>query len=542
MKSDLTFTLQLIIAAFPDVSQVALGGQRVSLEDLLALAQPSPSDTHRGIYGCFFSLPVLAAYIGMAISLLGVWGRIASGHYPNSSRKKVKNALYRQMRAPGAKFVFRCLAEFSPGSSDFYVLLTEAATIILLSTFDLSMAPHPWNPSATTELVRRFQTCLTDPTHFTSKALNRAFPLRQSYHECSIRTCSNCGRIRKRIKDGTTFERGWAWKVRGQFVHPICYNCHRYRKAEGKDRTADHERHLEAVRAAPPKAIEKCCYCGVTTVIGSRVFSELMNGWCCQHCRFKEREGIIRTKEDQDKAEIRNTTRPSDYPNCWNCGIDIGPKVAGAVVLYENHTRLCQTCSRWFKIHDRLPYTSQDWGNHEFRCEVKICQRLESAEFGYVDQDGIMMILACYECRSYLEEEQRLPDEKLEEYRPKNRAGPRRYETTHNFQNKHRTLGKEFHQYMIRHGMGKAKTRKEIREAYLETIGIKEPAARIENPTAGIENPTAGIENSAAGIDGIEKPTTQKSTHKKRKVFETIEANVMDEGRPKRSVKRPVSY
>lgn len=30
-------------------------------------------------------------------------------------------------------------------------------------------------------------------------------------------------------------------------------------------------------------------------------------------------------------------------------------------------------------------------GDHEFRCEVKICERLEFADFGYVDQGGTII-------------------------------------------------------------------------------------------------------------------------------------------------------
>jgi archaellum component FlaC len=88
---------------------------------------------------------------------------------------------------------------------------------------------------------------------------------------------------------------------------------------------------------------------------------------------------------------------------------------------------------------------------------------------------------------------------------------------------------------MIRHGMGTAKTRKEVREAYQKMIegpadGIEESADEIEKLAAGIKEATTRIEK-----------LTQKSTHKKRKMSEAVEANVMDVGRPKRSVKRPIS-
>jgi hypothetical protein len=57
------------------------------------------------------------------------------------------------------------------------------------------------------------------------------------------------------------------------------------------------------------------------------------------------------------------------------------------------------------------------------------------------------MILACYECRSYLEEEERLPDRKLEEYRPKKNAGPRHYGASYNFKRGRSKFGEDFHQY-----------------------------------------------------------------------------------------------
>jgi archaellum component FlaC len=83
--------------------------------------------------------------------------------------------------------------------------------------------------------------------------------------------------------------------------------------------------------------------------------------------------------------------------------------------------------------------------------------------------------------------------------------------------------------------MGTAKTRKEVREAYQKMIegpadGIEESADEIEKLAAGIKEATTRIEK-----------LTQKSTHKKRKMSEAVEANVMDVGRPKRSVKRPIS-
>jgi predicted nucleic acid-binding Zn-ribbon protein len=95
---------------------------------------------------------------------------------------------------------------------------------------------------------------------------------------------------------------------------------------------------------------------------------------------------------------------------------------------------------------------------------------------------------------------------------------------------------------MIRHGMGTAKTRKEIREAYQKMIegpadGIEESADEIEESADEIEKLAAGIKEATTRIEKL----TQKSTHKKRKMSEAVEANVMDVGRPKRSVKRPVS-
>jgi septal ring factor EnvC (AmiA/AmiB activator) len=83
--------------------------------------------------------------------------------------------------------------------------------------------------------------------------------------------------------------------------------------------------------------------------------------------------------------------------------------------------------------------------------------------------------------------------------------------------------------------MGTAKTRKEIREAYQKMI--EGPADGIEESADEIEKLAAGIKEATTRIEKI----TQKSTHKKRKVSEAVEANVMDGGRPKRSVKRPVS-
>lgn len=98
----------------------------------------------------------------------------------------------------------------------------------------------------------------------------------------------------------------------------------------------------------------------------------------------------------------------------------------------------------------------------------------EAAPFHSVSEK---MILACYECRLYLEEEERLLDRKLEECCLKKNAGPRRYDASYNFKRRHSKFGEDFHQYMIQNGIGTAKTRKEIRETYQKVI--EEPADGI---------------------------------------------------------------